>query len=115
MKKRTVIFLLLTLIAISPAKAAVTIIGSPSCGGWTEGRVKKGAASLRIETWLIAYMSGMAVISNRDILLNIDNQSIYLWMDNWCRTNPLEGVSQGGSRLFHELIARQDNKQSAPK
>ncbi len=28
---------------------------------------------------------------------------IFLWMDNWCKANPLKKVGEGGAELFVEL------------
>jgi hypothetical protein len=33
-------------------------------------------------------------------------EQIWIWMDNYCKTNPLEDVSTGGLVLFEELRAQ---------
>ena len=35
--------------------------------------------------------------------LNSADQA-YLWMDNWCKANPLKKVSEGAVSLFIELM-----------
>jgi hypothetical protein len=62
-------------------------------------------------SWLLGYLSGLSIGAGRDFLSGTDNASIYKWMDNYCRTNPLRDVSGGGSALAAELT----KKRGSPK
>ena len=34
----------------------------------------------------------------------LENESVYLWMDNYCRNNPLKDMDDGAESLFWERI-----------
>jgi len=79
--------------------------GDSDCGQWVanpEGR----------KSWLMGYLSGMNS-ATADPTKNIDHlkklksaQQAYLWVDKYCRENPLKNVSDGGIALFIELIKK---------
>lgn len=85
--------------------------GQPDCGQW----VRDGRAADR--AWLLGYLSGMNRIHNiwghgpADPLdtLNSAEQAV-LWMDNWCKANPLKGVGLGGLELLLELMKMKSNR-----
>ena len=80
--------------------------GSRSCGTWIEGRQKNDFASLINEAWLVGYLSGVAVATGRNALQGTDNESLFLWMDNYCKSSPLSRIDEGGDTLFIELAKR---------
>jgi len=84
---------------------------APSCGEWILHREKSDTLALGNTSWLLGYLSGQAVSRGKDFLAGTDNGSIYKWMDNYCRTNPLRNVSNGGIALAAELT----RKKGAPK
>jgi|KBSMisStandDraft_5_1062788.scaffolds.fasta_scaffold132639_2 hypothetical protein len=50
-------------------------------------------------------MSGLAIGFNKEFFGKqnvhvLDNESIYLWMDNYCPANPLKRISDGAEQLF---------------
>jgi hypothetical protein len=69
-------------------------------------REKSDTLNLGNTSWLLGYLSGLAVSSGRDFLSGTDNASIYRWMDEYCRVNPLRDVSNGGNALAAELTKR---------
>lgn len=92
---------------MSSATAQTTTFGSPDCGQW----VAEKASHRR--GWLMGYLSGMNVIHNatngtpRNPLAALSSpDQAYLWMDNWCKANPLKQVSEGGMELFVELMGK---------
>jgi hypothetical protein len=89
--------------------ATVSVRGVSSCGGWIEDRSKAGVGTLINESWLVGFLSGVAFESERDFVKGTDNASLFLWMDNYCRANPLSDVASGGYKLFQEL-AKQKGK-----
>ena len=83
---------------------AVIVRGSVSCGVWVKERQEKQFATLGNQRWLIGFMSGLAMESEKDILRTTDAASIFLWMDNYCQANPLKDIDDGASTLFFELV-----------
>jgi hypothetical protein len=101
MKKHNIAATALILSAASISSLAagtVRVQGGSSCGTWVSerGPYHKG--------WLLGYLSGIAMGSAIDILGDTDYDSIYLWMDKYCRDNPLKKISDGGSDLALELV-----------
>lgn len=92
--------LVLCMLASSPT-LAITTIGDRTCGQWVAQR--KDSA---VQNWLAGYLTGLAVAFNNDALAEPDNDSIFLWMDNYCATRPLDRVATGGRVLFDELTQR---------
>lgn len=79
---------------------AVVLRGMPSCGLWTSQQ------DARDRIWLDGYLSGLAFAYNKDILNGTDKASIYGWVDNYCRANPLSELAEAGNALAQELIRR---------
>jgi hypothetical protein len=84
---------------------------APSCGEWVVHREKSDTLALGNASWLLGYLSGMAAGSGKDYLSGSDNASLYRWMDNYCRKNPLRDLGSGGNALAAELA----EKKAAPK
>ena len=101
MKKLFIVFLL-TSNLLQTANAA-EIRGAPSCGTWIEERPQQNFRAISVEAWLVGFLSGIAAASNEDILHGTDNASLFLWMNNWCRANPLKDVFDGATALTREL------------
>jgi hypothetical protein len=95
----------------SPSDAGVETRQAPSCGEWIVHREKSDTLALGNASWLLGYLSGMAIGSGKDYLSGTDNSSIYGWMDNYCRSNPLRDLSSGGNALAAELT----RKKGTPK
>lgn len=102
MKKINTVLLLVGLLVSTGAYSdTVTVRGFASCGEWV---ADQGGVKTLDKSWLQGYMSGLAVGRNKDILVGTDDSSIGLWMDNYCKANPLKRVYEGGSDLFIELV-----------
>lgn len=87
----------------------IHIKGVASCGIWVKDRTEKIQSPLIWmvdQSWLLGFLSGMAIGTSKDVLKGIDSASIVLWMDNYCQKNPLNGTDDGGQELFLELMAR---------
>jgi hypothetical protein len=84
-----------------------TTFGSPDCGQWIAEKTPMRSG------WLMGYLTGLNwlhdMVGNnpKDPLdaLNSADQA-YLWMDNWCKANPLKKVTTGGVELFIELMGK---------
>src|SRR5437867_798159 len=87
------------------ANANVMLRGTPSCGLWIQERDRnRHSDASYLNGWLVGYLSGAAVHSNKDIIRGTDNASIEAWMDNYCRANPLMNLADGAEALFDELV-----------
>lgn len=67
--------------------------GTRGCGEWVAARrggTASSAGAVNMEGWILGYLSGNADALNIDILRNVSAESIFLWMDNYCKANPLE-------------------------
>ena len=110
MKKKILLrtLLLFVMLSVTAPSWAVTIRGMPSCGAWVKDRENKasGWPAMTNKTWLIGYLSGLSsglgVEFWRKGGNTLDNESAYLWMDNYCRANPLKDTQDGADALFHE-------------
>lgn len=90
----------------SSAKAESIMVKSYGCGQWIEAREGKGGNVRVLEIWMDGYLSGLAVGSNTEFWKkggnSLDRESAYLWIDNYCRANPLKTTADAGSALFKE-------------
>lgn len=98
MKRAIVIALLLS----HSASYAVRIYGTYDCGQWF---VKRELA----KSWLLGYLSGVNVMLADEKIkydplgkLNSAEQA-FLWVDNYCKGNPLETLESAGMKLYLEL------------
>ena len=94
---------LLLVLCSSAATGVVLRGGSSSCGQWVQDRRADGKPEDSSRFWLMGYMSGLARGTDKDILKDTDSASIILWMENYCRANPLKSVADGADVLFNEL------------
>jgi hypothetical protein len=104
--KRNTAFLFLALATAVPPAQAVIVRGMPSCGTWVQTRQAGDMASIGNRLWLIGFLSGVAAGTQKDLLKTTDNDSITLWMDNYCRANPLNDLEDGAETLAKELMKR---------
>jgi hypothetical protein len=77
----------------------------PDCGHWI--RTPNDAH----KTWLAGYLSAMnatlgAMAHKTDVLKDMSPQQAYVWMDNYCKANPLSDANEGGNQLWSELVKR---------
>jgi hypothetical protein len=79
----------------------------PNCAAWV--KPETNAPELDNRAWLIGFLSG----ANMAFSLNADHKhfnyfggittgQIYLWIDNYCRTNPLSSAMYSVGELVQE-------------
>ena len=94
--------------AFPQTKRTVTVLGpiENSCADWVTAR--DGKNSQAYEFWLTGYMSGrnMSNDHSNDFLRGIKANSLDLWMDKYCRENPLKTILDGASQLGLELAGK---------
>jgi hypothetical protein len=108
---KTTLQLLLLASLVNPVYAQIEIRGERSCGRWLETRPSgvdrnNGEAVVATEGWLVGFMAGLAMGTGRDALRGTDLPSMAAWVDNYCKANPLDGLSNAGEALFFELAKR---------
>jgi hypothetical protein len=58
--------------------------------------------------WVLGFVSGANVYQSlgADFLRNTDSDAIAAWIDNYCRQNPLHGITQAVNELIDVLQRR---------
>ena len=108
MKSKTVAFVMSGLIFNTAAfdAQAVEVRGTPTCSGWIKQKgTLQGSGN---KGWLVGFLSGVAVESDKDFLLGTDSDALFLWVDNYCQANPLNDVALAGWALSVELRLKKD-------
>jgi hypothetical protein len=88
----------------------INVIGfyNTSCGTWTQARANQ--QSPYMEYWAIGFVSGAHFMRHIEgatgILDGGDAQAIYIWIDNYCRSKPLDAFPQALFVLVTELKKR---------
>ena len=89
-----------------PAQAAnVTLRGASNCAIWTEERAQQRAQYEK--AWLSGYFSGLAMgtdvnfwgVAGRN---ELDNDTVWQWMDRYCAENPKSSLVSAAEKLFLE-------------
>lgn len=105
--KKTILAILAALSVLTINAQAVTVMGARSCGNWVRDRQNEQAwSTLADEAWLVGFLSGNSVSTQKDFLAGVSAEPLYLWVDNYCRANPLNDLSDAGFYLSIELIRR---------
>lgn len=99
------------LLSLNLFAAAVELKGSRSCSKWMEEkRIANSSKEMNkipvliTRSWFLGYLSGRADASGRNFLSGTDSDSIFLWLDNYCRANPDKDLEHGGIELARELM-----------
>ena len=98
----------LTTWVTSPARAAdasgtISVIGAglKSCGWWTQMRREQvdGPAG----QWVFGYLTAIADwVPAANPLSGLDADAVDAWMDNYCRSNPLNQLIDAGRTFYGE-------------
>lgn len=99
------LFIIVTLLLAGEA-CAVTEVGDRTCSKWVRDReaAKQRNPSAEViweqmvdETWLMGYLSGLAVARHSDYMKKPDYDTLNAWVDDYCAKNP--GVLLGTASL----------------
>jgi hypothetical protein len=99
------LFIIIALL-LTRETCAVTEIGDRTCSKWNRDRTaaKQPNPSADViweqlvdETWLMGYLSGLAVARHSDYMKKPDYDTLNAWVDNYCAKNP--GVRLGTASL----------------
>jgi hypothetical protein len=81
--------------------------GGVTCGEWQQHRSTRNTAVFQLEAWVAGFLSGYNLASDIDFLApKATEVAYYAWIDNYCRQNPLNRVSEAATALKDELISR---------
>ena len=94
--------------AFPQVKRFATVLGAVdnSCADWITARDRKNAQAY--EFWLLGFVSGINISKDYsiDFLSGIKGASLELWMDKYCRENPLKTFPEGAFLLIEELTGK---------
>ncbi len=94
------------MMSVTAPSWAVTIRGMTGCGEWVKERKEARARAWQSEQWLMGYLSGASAGLGVEFWKKggntLDSESVFLWMDNYCRANPLKDTQDGANTLFLE-------------
>jgi len=101
----------LFLCLLSQSAYAEWVRGDPNCAMWVKPETQ--AHQLENRAWLIGFLSGLnmgssiassSTVGQRPAEFSFDstNEQIFLWMDKYCRTNPLSSAMYGVGELMQE-------------
>jgi hypothetical protein len=91
--------------------------GAGGCGQWVDAIARddpnRFTEADAYRAWALGYLSGMAQASTLNFwgrvgVNNLDNQSVFLWIGNYCRANPLRSVFDAVNALFLERCGASD-------
>jgi hypothetical protein len=87
--------------------------GTRSCGDWLQYRSNNPAAAYQPSAWIDGYISGFNVASpDSDFLTaaansnGLNSNALNAWVDNYCRSKPLDVIATAATALMQALKAR---------
>lgn len=97
--------LLMLILATGSAHSQVSIEGSVSdCGQWVAAR--KTDRAMAFEHYALGILAGMSMATNKEFWrakgTNVSREAVYLWIDNYCQSHPLDSIVTGVNALFRE-------------
>jgi hypothetical protein len=73
-----------------------------TCGKWTEDRGHRASGAwLYAGNWALGYLSGVAMFGDYDILLRLDSDAVFGWLDNYCLMHPLTPFTDALVEFVH--------------
>lgn len=99
---KTRLLLLVTLATATFQVSAGTSFGGADCGQWFSKKSRFNA-----KVWLSGYLSGLNSAVGKqsgDPLGKLGSmEQAFLWVDNYCKANPLSTLAEAGNVLYIEL------------
>src|SRR5262249_51527985 len=110
MKTAKVILVFLMLFASKNTLSQVWIEGGAiDCGQWVS--VRKANRSVAFENYVLGMLNGLASGENKEFWRAkgqpVSREAVYLWMDTYCQSHPLEGVVAAVHLLFRERTSQE--------
>jgi hypothetical protein len=100
--KLSILFFSSLVFCIPSLSQNITVMSTYSCGKYVESRAQ---SSIAPSVWLLGFLSGANTYKSQthDVLKDVDRQSIFLWMDKYCKEKPLDYIDDGARLLLTEL------------
>jgi len=104
-------FIIIALLLTGEAHSA-TGYGDRACSKWNRDRAaaKQQNPSEEViweqlvdQTWLMGYLSGLAVTRRSDFLKKPGYETLVAWIDNYCTKNPRDSLGTASTALSNEL------------
>lgn len=114
--KAGIFFVVMALGCISAWAEPIMLLANP-CSKWLEYSPAakqnhySGERELAIQFRgkVVGFLNGFAIGSGANIWAargRVDEEAVYLWLDNYCRENPFDSFEQGLIKLARELEAK---------
>ena len=75
-----------------------------SCDKWINAPEDTGERA-QLRMWMLGYLSGLNTESSTDFLQDRDVDGLLVWIDNYCRRNPLHPMPRAIQEFVQELRA----------
>jgi hypothetical protein len=104
---RTTICTLLAAAALASVAAGCSTVRilaqDADCGEWMSTR--QTSRALALEYWVVGMLDGMTLASSRQFWRAnatpaANRESVFVWMDDYCRTRPANRIATGVTELF---------------
>jgi hypothetical protein len=90
--------------AMASPMSSVSLRATPTCTEWLE---QKGSELHDGNVmWLFGYLSGLSNALGKDFLVGTESDSLVLYVDKYCSTNPLKHLGYAANDLASELITQ---------
>jgi len=81
--------------------------GANLCRAWADARARHPQRGRLWEGWVLGFVSGANIYDDSpEMLKEMDEHSIFAWVDDYCRTRPTELVDDAAFDLMKELLRR---------
>ena len=109
LRKSLVVTVLGVMLLASSWAAEIRGAGATSCGRWVE--VRKTNDHYSQLNWVLGFISAYNHYVHKGsepngVFGEADHNALAVWLDNYCRTNPLSTLYKGAYELVAELRSR---------
>jgi hypothetical protein len=75
--------------------------GTASCGTWSAYRQAPHVYPAdTVEQWVVGFLSGVGAADDRlDPLNGVDGEGVWGWIDNYCRSNPIDPIEKAATEF----------------
>ena len=113
--KKLILIIALALVSTGAWGGEYTWIGhgGTGCGKFVARSLVKDAEWFDNMQWVTGFISGgnaerVRSGGNSNVGNGVDGESLVLWIENYCRENPLDHLDQATDALVDELIEKAD-------
>jgi hypothetical protein len=101
--------LLVTVLAglgMQASAQGITVRGSGTCQAYLEAVSNSVPEAVKELTWLLGYLSGLAVATDVNVLGHDDAEGMVRWVYTYCQAHPAKYVSDAGDMYYKFLKER---------